>query len=341
MRVGIFGGGFNPPHMGHVNSLQTVQKKMGLDLIYVIPNNQNPLKLQVEGPTAEQRLEMTRKALESYGDKFVVDDREIKRGGVSYTIDTIKSFRKEIDADDLFLIIGADNFETFHEWKDYEKILSETNLIVTTRPGFSVPSGTDDLPGFLKNHVADADFNFVELKTGRNIQFLTLNDVEVSSSQLRRWLRAQKPVGQYIPLAVENYIKDLRLYRPIGERISDYSKFTEFCAGVLFDKKAINVRGFDLRKLSKPTEFALVASGTSTRHAVAMAENVVQAVKEEYGLYPQGIEGTDEGRWVVVDYGSLILHVFYDFVRNEYSLEQLWKDGLDMGLKDKTLPPKQ
>lgn len=334
MRIGIFGGSFNPPHMGHINSLQTVLKKTGLDRIHVVPNFQNPLKIQVEGPTAQQRLEMTRKALEGYGESFVVDDLEVRREGSSYTIDTIRHFRKSVEAEDLFLIIGADNFESFHEWKDYQKILAETNLIVTTRPGFAVPSDPEDLPGFLKDMVEEADFNFVELKTGRNIQFLTLNDVEVSSSELRRSLRAGRPVAQYIPLAVENFVKEHRLYRPIGDRISDYGQFTTFCASVLFEKKGISVRGFDLRKITSPTEYALIASGTSTRHAAAMAEHVVQAVKEEYNVYPQGIEGTDEGRWVVIDYGSLIVHVFYDFVRNEYSLENLWKEGIDMNLKD-------
>lgn len=334
MRIGIFGGSFNPPHNGHLNSLQTVLKKAGLDRIHVIPNSRNPLKIQVEGPTPEQRLEMVRLALSSYGDAFVVDDQEITRGGASFTIDTIMEFRKTTDADDLFLIIGADNFDSFNEWKDWKKILSEANLIVTTRPGFEVPASPDDLPDFVKELVAEADFNFVELKTGRNVQFITLKDIEVSSSELRKKLRTGRPVQTDLPLSVEGYIKETGLYRPIGDRIGDYRKFTEFCANVLFERKGINVRGFDLTAMSAPTEFALVASGTSTRHTAAMAENVVRAVKEEFNVHPQGIEGLDEGRWVVVDYGSLIVHVFYDFVRNEYALENLWRAAKDMNLKD-------
>lgn len=86
--------------------------------------------------------------------------------------------------------------------------------------------------------------------------------------------------------------------------------------------------------MSAPSEYAVIASGTSTRHAAAMAENVVMAVKEEYNVHPQSVEGIDEGRWVLVDYGSLIVHIFYDFVRQEYSLENLWRQGVDLGLKD-------
>ncbi len=339
MRVGIFGGSFNPPHNGHINSLQTVHKKAGLDRIHVIPNSKNPLKLQVEGPTPDQRLEMVRRALASYGDAFVVDDREIKRGGASFTIDTMMDLRKDVDAEDLFLIIGADNFESLHEWKDYKKILTEANLIVTTRPGFDVPTSPEDLPAFLKDMVEEADFNFIELKTGRNIQFLSLKDVDVSSSTIRKKLRTSRPVQVELPLAVENYIREAGLYRPIAERIGDYQKFTEFCGNLLFARKGINVRGYDLRPMTAPTEFSLVASGTSTRHASSLAENLISGVKDQFNVLPQGIEGVDEGRWVVVDYGPLIIHVFYDFVRNEYSIENLWRDGKDMNLKDPSPNP--
>jgi nicotinate-nucleotide adenylyltransferase len=334
MRVGIFGGSFNPPHMGHINSLVTVQKKAGLDKIHVIPASQNPLKMQVAGPTNEQRLELVKRALNTYGKQFFVDDQEIRRGGLSYTIDTIMNLRKEISAEDLFLIIGADQFEEFSQWKDYQKILTEANLIVTTRPGWDIPEEADELPEYLKALVAEYDFNFIELKTGRNVQFIRLQDVEVSASEVRKLLRTARPVGKVLPLSVESYIRDNELYRPIGERVGDFEKFTSFCANVLFEKKGIQVRGFDLTAIAAPTEFTLIASGTSTRHAVSLAESVVQAVKEEYNALPLSIEGIDEGRWVLVDYGSLIVHVFYDFVRQEYSLEKLWKDGRDLNLKE-------
>jgi nicotinate-nucleotide adenylyltransferase len=71
-----------------------------------------------------------------------------------------------------------------------------------------------------------------------------------------------------------------------------------------------------------------------------MAENLIQAVKEEFNVYPLGVEGIDEGRWVVVDYGPLIVHLFYDFVRQEYRMEELWKEGKEFKLSDKNAGPK-
>lgn len=334
MKIGIFGGSFNPPHNGHVNSLVTVQKKMGFDKIHITPNNQNPLKIPTEQPQAEHRLEMCRQAFSTYGPAFYIDDLEIKRGGKSYTIDTILELRKQYEAKDLYLIIGADNFEDLSSWKDYKKILKEINIVVTTRPGYDIPENENDFPDYLTGLIGESDFGAVELTTGRSIEFLTLDDLDISSSELRKKLRVGRPVEKFLPLSVESYIKNNKLYKSTNEKVSDYKKFTEFCAQVLFDKKAIAVKAFDLQNLGATTDFTLIASGTSTRHASALAENLTMAVKEEFNLLPQGVEGSDEGRWVVVDYGALIIHLFYDFVRQEYQLEELWTDGKELSLKD-------
>ncbi|GIL17125.1 MAG: hypothetical protein BroJett040_08760 [Oligoflexia bacterium] len=337
MKVGIFGGSFNPPHMGHLNSLQTVAKKAGLDQVRLVPTSQNPLKVPTEGPTPQQRLEMTKLAVMDWGPQFVVDDQEVVRAGKSYTIDTIQSLRKTIPAEDLYLIIGMDQFDELEQWKDVESLLKETNLIVTSRPGYDFPADVESLPKYLQKLVEEFDFNFIELKTGRDVQFIQLKDVEISATELRKWIRIGKSVEKYIPLSVETYIKTHKLYQHLGAKIGDYQKFTDFCAQVLFAKKGIMVKGFDLRAMSAPSEFALVASGTSTRHATALAENVIRSVKEEYNVHPLSHEGMDEGRWIAIDYGQLIIHIFYDFVRQEYSLENLWKEAVDLKLVDQSL----
>lgn len=334
MKIGIFGGSFSPPHMGHISCLTSVQKKAGLDKILVVPTFQSPLKTPVDGPTPDQRLKMVQLAIQGFGKQFEVNDLEIKRQGVSYTIDTLKEFRKDHSAEDLYLIIGADHLETFSSWRDYKDILKECNIIVATRPGFDIPGSREQLPQFLNEFVLEYDFNFIELTTGRNLQFIRIPDVDISASELRKKLRSGRPVDQFLPLAVETFIRDSKLYQNLKDKIQDYNKFTEFCAHHLYSKKAIQVKGYDLRKTSAPSEYAIVTSGTSNRHAISLAENLIQAVKDEFRIHPSSIEGTEEGRWVVVDYGSLIIHVFYDYVRQEYSLEKLWKEGQDLGLTD-------
>lgn len=337
MKIGILGGSFNPPHFGHLNLARTAREKAGLSEVRVIPAAKNPLKKMVEGPSAEERLELTRLAFADLGPGFNVDDREIKRGKTSYTIQTLEEIKAENPEAELFLIMGADLLPEFKAWKDWKKILEIANLIVTSRPGVDLPKSQEDLPEFLQPFVTDQDFNFMTLKTGREIQFLQLNDVAVSATELRKWLRTGKSVQKYIPLGVESRIKEKGLYAPLGDRIGDYEQFAEFCANILFSRKAINVRGFDLRPTTAPTEFAIICSGTSTRHTSSLAENLAAAVKEEFNVFPQSLEGAEEGRWVLLDYGSLIVHIFYDYIRQEYSLENLWKEGKDLNLKDPTL----
>ena len=113
-KIGVFGGTFNPIHYGHLNRLETVQQALNLDLVYLMPAAKNPLRANVEGPLPEARLEMLNIAADMLNQntpKFVVRDDEIKRGGASYTIDTLKALKKERDAD-YHLVVGADQLQT-------------------------------------------------------------------------------------------------------------------------------------------------------------------------------------------------------------------------------------
>jgi nicotinate-nucleotide adenylyltransferase len=329
-KIGIFGGSFNPPHVGHVHVIATVTKILGFNKVHIIPSAQNPIKRPLEGASAEQRLEMTKLAFGGYGKQFFVDDREIVRGGKSYTVDTVKDLRKEYSAEELYLVLGMDTFEELNSWKDVLTIVKESNLVVVTRPGSALPESIEELPEILRSEVTEFDFNFIELKSGRNIQFVNIKEVDISGTDLRKRIRSGRNLEKFLQLEVENYIKEKNLYKPIGEKVGDYEKFTRFCTQFLMEKKSIAVKAFDLRNIQAPSEFTIVTSGTSTRHAVSLAENLIQAVKEEYGVYPQSLEGIEEGRWVLVDYGSLIVHVFYDYARQEYRLEDLWKKGSEL-----------
>jgi nicotinate-nucleotide adenylyltransferase len=137
--------------------------------------------------------------------------------------------------------------------------------------------------------------------------------------------RAGRHVEKFVSLKVEDYIKQNHFYDPIGGKIPDFEAFAKFCANQLVEKKAANVRAFDLEGKNQPCDYSIVASGTSTKHAQSLADHVARMVKDTYGVNPLSHEGQQEGRWVLLDYGALIVHVFYDFVRDEYDLEQLWK----------------
>lgn len=333
-RVGLFGGTFNPLHMGHINAVTTVHSRLNLDEIVVVPAAQNPLKAQIDGATAEQRLEMLRRGLSEFSEFVRIDESELKRGGPSYTVDTVREYAAVLAPENLYLIVGLDQFNDFDRWKEFGAILEMANLIVVTRPGYQLPFSEEDMPEGLRPLIAAFDRAFVQLSTGRTIEFVRLQDKDISASDVRKRLRSGRNVDAQLSIGVEEYIREQNLYAPIGPLIGNYEDFTRFCANVLFERKAINVRGFDLTGTEAATEYSLIASGTSTRHAAALADAVQRAVKDEFNVFPMSIEGMQEGRWVLLDYGSLIVHVFYDFVRQEYRLEDLWKNGRDMELVD-------
>src|SRR5262245_2630364 len=120
--------------MGHINCLLTVRSRLGLDRIFVVPANKNPLKQTIEGPSVEHRLAMLHIGLDEYDDFAAIDEQEIRRGGVSYTIETVSEYAKIIVPENLFLIIGLDQFEDFGRWKDFAQILELANLVVVSRP---------------------------------------------------------------------------------------------------------------------------------------------------------------------------------------------------------------
>ena len=109
------------------------------------------------------------------------------------------------------------------------------------------------------------------------------------------------------------------------------------CAALALDKKAFNVRVLDVRKISSLTDFLVLASGSSDRQVKAAAESVHLGLKSEHATMPIGIEGLNEGRWVLIDYGDVMVHVFHEPVRLFYDLDGLWCDAEEVQIQEDTM----
>ena len=134
LRVGIFGGSFDPPHIGHLLIAEFTRITLGLHKVYFVPAYRPPHKTGNHPSTAQDRLTMAR--LSVRGNRYLkVSDIELKRRGVSYTVDTVRAFRKQFPDAELFLILGADSLKQFHLWKSPAGILREVSLAVYRRPG--------------------------------------------------------------------------------------------------------------------------------------------------------------------------------------------------------------
>jgi len=335
MKIGIFGGTFNPIHNGHINSIKTVKEKFGLDVVNIVPNHQTPHYKGEVQLRPYQRIEMLRAAVEEMGAGFKMDDCEISRGGMSYSADTVKHFFENQPGAELFLAIGADQFEAFHVWKDFDYILENTNLIVTTRPGTELPSSSKDLHEDIAEHCFEFSQEKIELKSGKAIYFAALDDINISSTEVKEKIKNKEDVSAHLPKSVLKVITENNYYTEKQSLIDDYHELAKYCGQLLFDKKALKVLGKSFDELESPCDYAVIGSGTSKKHASSLAEFVKTQVKAKYGLLPVRVDGLPEASWVILDYGALMVHVFYDVTRYQYRLEQLWEKAQDLGLKDK------
>ena len=191
MRVCIFGGTFDPPHIGHLMIAQTVCEAEKFDKILFIPANIPPHKKNIS--VVNDRLAMLNLAIKG-NPNFEISDMEIERGGVSYTIDTLKDIRSSFikAEDELFYLIGSDSLLGFKKWKNPKEILKHCNVVVAIRPGFR-PS---DIPAWILHR----------------IQFANIPRFEISSSNIRQRWRENKTIRYLVTLPVWEYINHHNLY---------------------------------------------------------------------------------------------------------------------------------
>lgn len=325
-KIALFGGTFDPIHLGHTSCIQHLVDNMDFSEIIIVPTNLNPLKAETNPASKEDRLKMIQLALGDYEDAITIDETELEQRNPSYTVDTLKRYLKDYKPEELFLVMGIDTFGELDRWKDFAEIIKMANLVVVSRPPFRRPLGIEELPKGLQEHVHTYERGYTLLESGRTIEFVNIKSSDVSSSLVRKKLKSGKSVEVHVNINVEKYIKENNVYPQLIKGDIDFKEFTLFAAAIL-KERAMNCAGYDLSKLDKLYDFTLVASATSTKQAQSLASILRDALKEEFGINPFGVEGMEEGRWVILDYGAALIHIFYDYVRHEYHLEQLWQAG--------------
>ncbi len=191
-RVGIFGGSFNPPHVAHQIIADFVLDQFELDRILWIPNHQSPLKDRSELADAEDRLAMTHAATAG-NEAFEVSDCELRRAGLSYTIDTVAELQEQQPETEFHLMIGSDSLAGLDRWHQPRRLLERVPFIVFPRPGHpdaETPAGFEDRVIF-----ADAPL------------------LQISSSSIRERSRSDRSIRYLVPERVYEYIRTHRLYR--------------------------------------------------------------------------------------------------------------------------------
>ena len=191
MRIGVFGGTFDPPHVGHLLLASDARDALALDRLIFVPALTQPFK--ADSPpqgTPDDRLEMLRLAV-SDDAQYVVDDTELRRKGLSYTVDTLEHLAARFPGAKLFLLLGEDNMKSFAKWKNPDRIRQLATLALMRR-GDKDPA---DRP-----------------KPEEGVVILSTRRVDVSSTEVRERLRAGKSIKGFVPEGVERFIEARGLY---------------------------------------------------------------------------------------------------------------------------------
>jgi nicotinate-nucleotide adenylyltransferase len=191
VRLGIFGGSFDPPHVGHLLVAVDAFEALRLDRLVFVPAAVQPLKAGLASATAHQRLAMVRLLVDG-DERFTVDAVEIDRAGVSYTVDTLQSFAQRYPDAERFFLVGEDAMAAFGAWREPQQILKLARVAILRRPGATEKTIETQLDGTIT---------------------LATRLVEVSSTEIRERVHARKSIRGFVPESVAAYIETERLYR--------------------------------------------------------------------------------------------------------------------------------
>lgn len=217
MRIGLFGGTFNPIHIGHIKVSKEIKEAFKLDRIYMIPSAIPPHKKSTGIADARDRLEMTSLAV-SMLEGYNVSDIELQRLGPSYTVDTVNHFKKILPADaSLYWILGIDAFLEIDTWMSYKELFQMLSFIVMSRPETSKTITPDHLESYIHHNVSESyafqrqENRFVDNQY-RPICLFNVTPYAISSTDIRKKIRKRKPISDMVPEKVEKYIRGKGLY---------------------------------------------------------------------------------------------------------------------------------
>jgi len=204
--IGIFGGTFDPIHFGHLRIAVECKAKLHLEKLYMLPCAQ-PAHREKPAATAGQRMTMLNLAIKNT-EGLIADDRELKRPGHSYTIDTLKTFQEEFPDANFYLIMGTDAFESICTWHRWQALFESAHIIVARRP---VDVDLSTANAFLKNRFVDSLDELDQYNTGKILE-IKVSQLEISSSRIRQLIRRRESVEFLLPDEVIRFINQNSLY---------------------------------------------------------------------------------------------------------------------------------
>ena len=217
MRTGLFGGTFDPVHLGHLDVAHAARIALGLDRVWMIPSHVPPHRTTTR-VSAAHRFAMVALAVQDESD-VIVSDLEMTATGPSYTADTLDRYAAgHPDTSNTFFVLGADAFRDIRIWRDFPRVLDRCHFAVVSRPGLPATALRSLLPD-LAGRMLDAP---CEIPAQPGILLVDAPTASVSSSSIRDAIREGRSLGGLVPASVERYITQHGLYRPEGEPVDRF-----------------------------------------------------------------------------------------------------------------------
>jgi len=217
VRLGIFGGTFDPPHLGHLLAASDAFEHLSLDRLVFVPAAVQPLKAGRPTASGADRLTMTRLTIGA-DSRFDVDAIEIDREGLSFTVDTLRGFARQYPSAGRYFLVGADVLSSFARWRDPQAVLELATLAILTRradpdAAASWESPSAERSGPPAGSATDAAEAALQAELARRATMVPTRRIDISSTEIRDRVRSGKPIHGFVTDAVAAYIGSHGLYR--------------------------------------------------------------------------------------------------------------------------------
>jgi len=212
VRVGLFGGTFNPIHLAHLRIAEEMRDVCDLDRVLFVPAASPPHKDVTGDVPFFLRVEMVAAAVRDH-DSFEVSDIEGRREGKSYSVQTLEILKREMPGTDFFFLIGMDSFRDIPTWRECRKIFELTNIVVASRPGIPPVAPLELLPVAMREEFCyDCSSKNLTHMSGKQVIFLEETCLDISSTSIRQMVSEGRSIRYLVPSAVEDYIRSHGLY---------------------------------------------------------------------------------------------------------------------------------
>jgi len=325
-KFGIIGGAFDPIHYGHLRSALEVCQGIGLDKIIFVPTYHPPHKDPSKLTPFEHRVRLINLAIEGLT-CFSCSEIEKDLSTPSYSVNTLEALKKSLpEGACLYFLIGSDAFFELTTWKDYKRLFDLATLVVMVR----MREGPEAVEAFAQEVFSE------ELSNGRIITF-SVTQLEISSSKIRQLLREGKSPRFLLPQECIDYLEEHKIHMNVKaintvnfednpRHVQDVEERLQLFLKELEESHGENIVALDVRGLSSICDFFIIAQGRSTRHVQGACERLRERLKK-HKIYLKEVEGEREGKWILMDYGDIVIHLFYEPMREFYDLEGLWHEA--------------